>query len=189
MLLDHYLLKSDRLTAGKLAGLLLAGGAVLLLLWHTGRTAETAQHDPPTLAGDGVLLFSALLLGVKFVYTKLALKVIGPTELIFWHDVVAVVLFALTGWMMEDVSWGKVDLPAWLGLLYQGLLVGGVCFALQAHLLKHHSASRIAIFSFLTPLFGMILGWLLRGDHLSPWLVLAGVAVAGGIYLVNRAKP
>lgn len=188
VLLDHFLLMSDRLTARKLYGLLLAGGAVLLLLWHTGRYVERTQHDQPTLAGDAVLLFSAFLLGVKFVYTKLALKIIGPTELIFWHDVVAVALFALTGWMLEDVCWGNVTWPAWLGLLYQGLLVGGVCFALQAHLLKHHSASRVAVFSFLTPLFGMVLGWLFRGDQLSPWLLLAGAAVAGGIYLVNRTE-
>lgn len=186
VLLDHFLLKSERLTSRKFAGLLLAGAAVLLLLWHTGRAPEKTQHDPATLAGDAVLLFSAFLLGVKFVYTKFALKVIGPTELIFWHDVVAVILFAVSGWMLEDISWGHVAWPAWLGLLYQGVLVGGVCFALQAHLLKHHSASRIAVFSFLTPLFGMILGWLLRGDHLSPWLLGAGAAVAAGIYLVNR---
>lgn len=188
VLLDHYLLKSDRLTARKLVGLLLAGCAVLLLLWHTGRSAAATQKDTATITGDAVMLFSAFLLGVKFVYTKLVLKVIEPTELIFWHDVVAVMLFTLTGWLLEDVHWRNASLSAWLGLLYQGLLVGGVCFALQAHLLKHHSASRIAVFSFLTPLFGMLLGWLFRGDRLSPWLLVTGAAVAGGIYLVNRAK-
>jgi drug/metabolite transporter (DMT)-like permease len=185
--LEHLLLKSERLTANKMAGLLLAGGAVLILLWHTGRAAAPAQRDLPHLTGDLVLLFSAFLLGVKFIYTKLALKVIGPTELIFWHDIVAVALFAVTGWLFEDVTWGHVSTSAWLGLLYQGVLVGGVCFALQAHLLKHHSATQIAVFSFLTPLFGMVLGWLMRGDHLSPWLLVASTAVAGGIYLVNRA--
>lgn len=186
VLLDHFLLQSDRLNLSRLAGLMLAGGAVLLLLWHTGQSQTITQRDPPTLSGDGVLLFSAFLLGVKFVYTKHALKVIGPTELIFWHDVVAVILFAATGWLLEDVRWGKVTAAAWLGLLYQGVLVGGVCFALQAHLLKHHSASKIAVFSFLTPLFGMVLGWQLRGDQLSVWLLAAGAAVAAGIYLVNR---
>jgi len=184
--LEYLLLKSERLSATKGAGLLLAGVAVMLLLWQTSRAAVPVQQDRPQLLGDAILLLSAFLLGVKFVYTKMALKIIGPTELIFWHDVVAVVLFALTGWMFEEVRWGTMTTAAAIGLLYQGILVGGVCFALQAHLLKHHSASRIAVFSFLTPLFGMILGWLMRGDELSPWLLVAGIAVAGGIYLVNR---
>jgi drug/metabolite transporter (DMT)-like permease len=184
--LEFAFLKSQRLSRGKLAGLLLAGASVMLLLWHTGQSATPDQRDQPHLWGDAILLLSAFLLGVKFVYTKHALKVIGPTELIFWHDVVAVVLFALTGWMFEEIRWGDVTPAAIAGLLYQGLLVGGVCFALQAHLLKHHAATRIAVFSFLTPLFGMLLGRLFRGDELSPWLVVAGCAVAGGIYLVNR---
>ncbi len=186
--LEYLLLKSIRLAPSKTAGLLLAGGAVLILLWQTGRTAKPVQRDLPHLSGDLILLFSAFLLGVKFIYTKLALKVIGPTELIFWHDIVAVVLFAVTGWLFEEVTWGHVSTSAWLGLLYQGILVGGVCFALQAHLLKQHSATQIAVFSFLTPLFGMVLGWLMRGDQLSPWLLVASTAVAGGIYLVNRAE-
>lgn len=184
--LEYLLLKSERLSRAKLVGLFLAGAAVMLLLWHTGRSAAPNQRDQPQIVGDAILLLSAFLLGVKFIYTKLVLKVIGPTELIFWHDVVAVGLFALTGWLFEEIRWGDVTPAAALGLLYQGLLVGGVCFALQAHLLKHHAASRIAVFSFLTPLFGMILGWLFRGDELSPWLIVAGIAVAGGIYLVNR---
>lgn len=188
--LEHFLLRTERLSRSKLVGLLLAGGAALVLLWQTGRATAPVQQDVPSLWGDVVLLVSAFLLGVKFLYTKLALKVIGPTELIFWHDIVAVLLFAATGWIFEDVTWGNVTAAAWLGLLYQGILVGGVCFALQAHLLKHHSASRIAVFSFLTPLFGMVLGCLLRGDRLSPWLMIAGAAVAAvaaGISLVNRA--
>lgn len=133
-----------------------------------------------------MLLFSALLLGVKFVYTKQALKAIGPTELIFWHDVVAVAQFAIAAVIWERPDFVHVDWQAWLGLAYQGLLVGGVCFALQAHLLKKHSASQIAVFSFATPLFGVALGALFRGDQLSVSLLIAGIAVAAGIYLVNR---
>ncbi|MFO0919363.1 MAG: hypothetical protein U0872_13755 [Planctomycetaceae bacterium] len=60
-------MKSVRLTASKTAGLLLAGGAVLILLWHTGRAAAPTQRDMPYLSGDLILLFSAFLLGVKFI--------------------------------------------------------------------------------------------------------------------------
>jgi drug/metabolite transporter (DMT)-like permease len=183
--IEHFITRGDRLDAGRWVGLLLAGiGVTALLVQSAAGHAE--QHDPPTLAGDGILLFSAFLLGVKFIYTKHALKVIGPTELIFWHDVVAVAQFAIAAAILERPDFAQVTWPAWLGLAYQGLLVGGVCFALQAHLLKKHSASQIAVFSFATPLFGVVLGALFRGDQISVWLLLAGIAVAAGIYLVNR---
>lgn len=184
--IEHFLLRTDRLSGLRSLGLLIAAMGVGALLWEG--EAPVAQTDQPTLAGDALLLFSAFLLGVKFIYTKQALKVIGPTQLILWHDVVAVLQFAIAAALWEQPDFTNVSTPAWLGLLYQGVLVGGVCFALQAHLLKHHSASQIAVFSFLTPLFGIVLGMWFRGDLLSVWLVLSGVTVALGIYLVNRRE-
>lgn len=182
--LEHFVTRTDRLTGLRMAGLLIAGTGVLTLLWD-GET-PASQTDQPTLAGDAMMMFSAFLFGVKLIYTKQALKVIGPTQLIFWHDVVAVVQFALLAAYWERPGFRFIPASAWLGLLYQGILVGGVCFALQAHLLKKHSASQIAVFSFLTPLFGILLAVWFRGDQLSLWLILSGLTVAAGIYLVNR---
>jgi drug/metabolite transporter (DMT)-like permease len=182
--IEHFITRTHRLNATSAAGLLLAAAGAMALLWDA--PAGAGQSDPPSLMGNALMLLSALLLGLKFVYTKRVLAVIGPTELIFWHDVVAVVQFALAASLLERPVFTGISWPAWLGLLYQGLLVGGVCFALQAHLLKRHSASQIAVFSFLTPLFGILLGMLFRGDQLSAGLVLSGITVAAGIYLVNR---
>lgn len=183
--LEQIFLRTERLTKSKALGLLVAAVGVAALLWP-GSSPVANQHDPPSVMGDALLLFSAFLLGVKFVYTKVALRVIGPTELIFWHDVVAVIQFGIAAALWERPDFTRVNGPAAAGLIYQGVLVGGVCFALQAQLLRQYSASRIAVFSFLTPLVGMGLGSWLRGDHVSLALLLGGVAVAGGIYLVNR---
>jgi drug/metabolite transporter (DMT)-like permease len=182
--IEHFVTRSHRLTPVRTAGLLLAAAGAAALLWDA--PAAGKQADPPSLAGDAIMLLSALLLGLKFIYTKRVLSVVGPTELIFWHDIVAVIQFAIAASLLEQPDFAHVGWPAWLGLIYQGVFVGGVCFALQAHLLKRHSASQIAVFSFLTPLFGIVLGMLFRGDQLSSGLVLSGLTVAAGIYLVNR---
>ncbi len=184
--LEHFFLHTDRMTGAKLGGLIVAAVGVAALLWPSSSAVAIVQNDPPSVIGDAMLLFSAFLLGVKFVYTKFALRVIGPTELIFWHDVVAVAQFAVAALIWERPDFSQVTVPAVAGLLYQGVLVGGVCFALQAQLLRTYSASRIAVFSFLTPLVGMLLGSWLRGDQLSISLLIGGLAVASGIYLVNR---
>lgn len=184
--LEHFVTKTDRLTSLRTAGLCLAAIGVLALLWEGEAPVE--QRDPPSLAGDVLLLFSAFLLGVKFIYTKQALKVIGPTSLIFWHDIVAVLQFGIVAAIFERPDFASVAWPSWVGLGYQGVLVGGICFALQAHLLKYHSASQIAVFSFLTPIFGIVIGMWFRGDQLSVWLLLSGITVAAGIYLVNRRE-
>jgi drug/metabolite transporter (DMT)-like permease len=133
------------------------------------------------------LLGSALILGVKIIYTRYALKRIEPGKLILWHDVVGTMLFFLVSGIWEDHSRNTVDTAAVLALLYGGVVVSGFCFAANALLLRRHGASQVSVFSFGTPVCGVALGVLLRGDQLTLWLILAGLLVAAGIYLVNSA--
>ena len=78
--------------------------------------------------------------------------------------------------------------PSLLGLLYQGVVVAGFCFALSALLLRRHAASQISVFSFASPLFGLTFSVIFRGDQLSPWLAVAALCVIVGIWLVTAVK-
>ena len=185
--IEHYVTREDRLTTGKALGLLAAGGGTLLLISMTAQTGTAGEQlDPPSLPGDAILVLSAALLGIKIVYTRYAVRTVESGKLILWHDVVGTALFIAASALFEDVHWERTNLAAWLGILYQGILVGGLCFAVQARLLRFHSGSQISVFNFTTPVFGVALAVLLRGDALSPWLLVAGAAVAVGILLVNR---
>ena len=113
---------------------------------------------------------------------------VAPGTLILWHDVIGVCFFVLVSLAFEWNSSWVFRGDAIVGLIYQGVLVAGVCFALQAVLLRRYSASQISVFSFATPLVGVTLSVLLRGDQLSPWLLAAGALVAAGILLVNLAR-
>ena len=188
--IEHLVTKTDRLTPRKLCGLLIAAVGVMAVLSVAGHTAESpdANRDLPSPAGDLVLLASAFLLGIRVVYVKQALRHIEPGKLIFWHDVIGVALFAAYSMAAERVVMDRMTLSAVFGLLYQGVLVAGLCFAIQAQLLRRHSASKISVFAFATPLFGVLFAVLFRDDSLSPWLLLSVVCVAAGIYLVNAGQ-
>jgi len=185
--IEHFVTKTDRLTSRKTLGLLIAGLASLGVLASDARPAAAPPRDEVTLAGDLILLLSGLLLGIKIVYTKWAVRRVEPGKLIFWHDVFGTALFLAYSVLFETTRGRELTTPAVWGLLYQGILVGGFCFAIQAVQLKHHSASQIAVFSASTPLFGIVFGWLLRGDPLSWWLLAATIGVGWGILLVTRS--
>ena len=206
--IDHFVTKSDRLTLWRFLGLLIAAMGVILVLTETAETSavpveiaaqsddntqrlplSSAVVDPATLVGDLLLVVSGLLLGVKIAYTKHVLKSIEPGKLVFWHNLVGVALFAAYSASFERFTAGRFSGPAIAGLLYQGLLVAGLCFAVYTRLLKHHSASRLAIFSFATPLFGVAIAFVFRGDPLSSWLFVSGICVACGILMVNAPPP
>ncbi len=215
---EHFLMRTVRLTAVQGLGLLIAaGGAALLFLEAPAAPPPAPQtvvgdSSPPaadvapapmaavsarlnlrgeepldqvTLAGDLMLALSALLLAVKVLYTQHAVRSIPPGTLILWHDMVGTVLF-----FAVSLPWERWHPDPWtpsivLALLYNGLVVSGFCFAAHAWMLRRYSASSVSIFSFATPVFGIVLAVLFRGDPLSGWLILAGVLVAAGIALVN----
>lgn len=161
-----------------------------------GQTADAVENSAPpgathhaTLLGDFLLLASGMLLGVKIICTKQATQIVEPGKLIFWHDVIGTALMAVWSLLTERVDPAGFTLPATLGLLYQGVVVAGFCFGVQARLLRKHSASQLSVYSFATPLFGILLAVLMLGERLSPWLLVSGAAVATGIWLVNRRPP
>jgi drug/metabolite transporter (DMT)-like permease len=193
--IEHFITRAERLTRRKWCGLILAGiaGMSVLLVDVTKPPASavaaasgTGGHDEPSLFGDLILVLSALILAAKIVYTKHAVRSVEPGKLMFWHDVVGTAMFFSYSFAFETTRAGAFTMPVVFGLLYQGLVVAGLCFAIQAVQLKHHSASQIAVFSASTPLFGIAFGALFRGDVVSPWLVASALGVAWGIWLVTR---
>ncbi len=188
--IEHFVTRTDRLNPRRLAGLLLAASGVVLVLALSGADPQgaAAGFDQPSLTGDLLLLGSGFLLGVKIIYTKQAVRDVPPPRLILWHDVIGMMLFAVTSAALERerIDIGEVRIEAGLGLLYQGLVVAGFCFAVQSQLLKRHPAARLSVFAFSTPIFGVLIAWAFREAAPSPWLLVAGAAVVTGIALVNR---
>lgn len=183
---EHFVTRTHRLRVLQMLGLLVAFGGVMLLFEQTSQGgAATGQQDPPSLAGDLMLLVSSLLLAAKVCYTKHAVRKVEPGPLIFWHNVVGTILFAVGGLLLEDVSQTRLPTNSVLALLYIGPVVSGFCFAAHAWLLSRHSAGAISVFSFLTPVVGVLFANLLRGDQLTSGLLLCGLCVAAGIALVN----
>lgn len=195
-LIEHFVTKADSLTLRKMGGIGLAALGVALTVFgmRSGQTEQTSTEglDLPSITGDILMLLSAFALGIKIVFTKHAVAKVEPNKLIFWHHVIGSTLFIVCSLCLEDItpaldpdSW---TVPVTLALLYQGLVVGGICFAVQAILLRRHTATAISVFGFATPLFGVLFALVFRGDPYSNWLLLAVACVAVGIYLVNRAS-
>jgi drug/metabolite transporter (DMT)-like permease len=70
--------------------------------------------------------------------------------------------------------------------VYQCVIVAFVSYLLWFRMIHSYPVSRLAAFTFLTPLFGVILSALFLGESLT-WSLWTGLGlVAAGIYLVNR---
>lgn len=170
----------DRLTRGKLLGLLLAFAGVLVTF------AEGFLAPGAGLLGDAVVLASAILLGARLVLLKLVVQEVPPPRTLFWQAGLSLpVFFGLSAWL-ERGSWGVVGMPHVVAMGYQGVVVAGFCFATNAWLYEHFRASQIAGYTFTVPLWGVAICALVAHDPLTLSLVAGVAMVALGIALASR---
>ena len=186
-LMAHFGLPGERITRSKAVGLAVAFAGTAWAILDRGDAAGTAS-----LAGDLCALAGALgWAGTAFMARGSAMVRERPEMQLFWMVLVSgPLLLALApafGPLIRDLQ------PIhFAGLFFQVVVVvtGGFIFWLW--LLSIYPASGVASFSFLTPVFGVTLGWLWLDEPVGPSTLGAGALVAAGIVLINRkpaAKP
>jgi len=179
-IIAHFFIPNDKLSVKKSLGLILAFCGVFIIF------RDRIGLGGSSLTGDGLMLTSALFLGVLGVYIKKVVQRINAYKLLFWHMVFALIPFFGLGLIFERSSPHTLTLNLVLAVLYQGGVVAGFCFVVWTLILKRHSASKASAFMFTTPLFGVGLSRLILQEPISAYLVVGAALVAGGIYVVSK---
>ncbi len=191
LVIEHFYTGNHRITVIQLAGCVLAGtSALVTLIIESSTDVTTPLADQASISGDVIILISALILAIKILFIKANLEKVPSGTIILWHDFIGFLWFIPAALLFEfdRMAWDYVNDAVIGGLMYQGIVVGGMCFAIQTMLLQKYSATQISVFSFLTPLFGIAAAAIFRNDPLSPWIFVSLLLVATGIYLVNRQQ-
>jgi drug/metabolite transporter (DMT)-like permease len=187
VLIAHFLVPDDRLTAPKLGGVLLGYAGILLLFWD--QLAAGLPGDRRILAGDAILAASALLLGLRQVVLNRQLQVIHPVKPLLAQILIGTPLFIVLSLLLETqptVFSGRLA----ASLFYQGIIIAGFNFIANMSLLKTYRPSALAGFALTTPIFGVIATALVLGEPITWVLGLSAVLVAGGILLTSlRGAP
>ena len=181
----HALVPGDRLTLVKVIGISLAFSGMLVMF----SDALTLHDYGPFLWGDLLVFASAILLGLRQVVLKRLVHDLHPYAVLFWQSAFSVPAFGVLSFLLErDDDWNLTG--AVIGaVLYQGIVVAGLCFILWLYLLRRHSASKLGIFGFATPILGVMLSVVLLQDAVTIQLILSMLLVAAGIAIVNMPSP
>jgi drug/metabolite transporter (DMT)-like permease len=180
----HFLLPGDRLTPAKLAGLL-AAFAGLMIAFADALSLPTWRE----LTGDLMCLVAAVLWGATTILIKGSPLVRTRPEMILLYQLgVSAVILPLLSWLLGEPGLLALDGLVLLSLAYQIVIVAFASYVVWFWLVTRYPASRLAAFSFLTPVFGVAFGGLLLQEPVSPALMLAVILIGVGIYLVNRRR-
>ena len=179
VLLAHFQIPGDRLTARKLGGVLMGyAGIVILFGGQLGGTEAT-------LLGDVIVSLSAVLLAERTVYLARAVQRIDPTKLLLAQAVIGSAGLATLSLWLESGLPHRWTASLALTIFYQGVVIAGFNFIVNLWSLKHYRPSALAGFWLTSPIFGVLLSALFVGDPLTGALLLASVLVALGIGLTS----
>lgn len=190
----HWKLPAERLSRVQWVGIGLA--FVGIVVTFAGRGGAAADADwSRVLWGDLLALLAGAAWGATTVAVRLSRLASAPATLTLLYQLVGgfAVLIVAAGLLGQ---WRFNPTPiAWLGLFFQAVVVSFFSYLTWFWLLKRYLASRLGVFSFLTPLFGMLFGVWLLGEPLEASfvagtvLVLAGVAVVSGYGWLRQRWP
>jgi drug/metabolite transporter (DMT)-like permease len=178
----HRYIPGERLTRGRIAGLVLAFAGLCL-------ACADALYLPSgrELFGDMLELAAGLLWGASTVVLKKGGRVpLTPPRMLFYQLAVSSVALIGASRALREAGVVAPTAPVLAALAYQAVIVAFASYLAWFWLLGRYPASDLAPYLFWTPLFGVLAGWVLLGDPLSGNLGAAAVLIALGIYLVNR---
>ena len=75
-----------------------------------------------------------------------------------------------------------------LATLYLAVFGSAVAFFGYYWLLKRIAGTAVATINFVTPVLALLLGWLVRDELITPWLLIGGGLVVTGVCLVVRPQ-
>ena len=141
------------------------------------------------MQGDGFVLFSNLAYGVSGVLMKKFSLREDPVVISGYQFILGGAVMIIAG-----ISFGGVivlpNMKAVGVLLYLALL-SAVAYSLWGVLLKYNPVSKVSIYSFMTPVFGVLLSNMMLTEKSNVPilnLVVARALICGGITILNYRK-
>ena len=189
----HLLLPAERLRRRQWLGVAVAfGGIALAFMGGSARGGMTAR----ALLGDlyGILA-GASWAATTIVIRASALSEAPPSRTLLYQLAGGFALLSAAAVGSGQAGHASLTPVAGASLLFQGVVVSFASYLTWFWLLRRYLATRLSVFSFLTPIFGVAAGVLaLRetvtlsfGGGAAP--VLTGIALVTGPGLLRRPAP
>jgi drug/metabolite transporter (DMT)-like permease len=165
-------------------------GVALAFLGIVVAFGEGFSVDRTTLLGDACGIGAAIGWAATTVLIRTTkLTRIAATRVLFYQLAVSAALLPLVSIALREPGVIALTPVTIASLAFQSVIVAFASYLTWFWLLTRYLAGRLAVFSFLAPLFGVAFGHLVLGDRITPPFLAAAALVGAGIVLVNARAP
>ena len=139
--------------------------------------------------GDAFVLFSAMSLAFSSVLIKIFSKSEDPVVISGYQFMLGGAVMIIVGL----IAGGKIDYvtPKGVAILIYLSFLSAIAYAVWGMLLKFNPVSKVTIFSFMTPVFGVLLTKLMLPEESTVKLVnllISLVLVCAGVFMLNYTR-
>jgi len=181
----HYLVPGEQLEMRHWIGIAIAFTGILIAM-APGADGTEGPDTIALLIGDGL----GMLAGMSWAASTLVIRTTRlaearPVLTLSYQLATAGLLLMPAAALLGDFSAIRPTGLVAFSMLFQTVVVSFGALLLWFALLRRYLASRLGVFSLLSPVFGVIFGVLLLGDPLTVNFILGGIAISLGVLLVT----
>jgi drug/metabolite transporter (DMT)-like permease len=178
----HFLVPGEELTSWKLLGMAVSFIGVAIIF------SRELMFTSSSLWGGAAVIVSACSAGCANVVDKKYSQSINSTVNVVVQMGIGSLLLILSGLVLERGLPLNLDSTSILVILYLAVVGSAFAFAALYWLFTQMEVTKVSLFSFITPIVAVILGWLLLGERVGPNIAVGGSLILIGVVLVNRTS-
>lgn len=179
----HWKLPAEKLNLIQWVGILIAFSGIVLSFM--GREQQSGELLQQALWGD----FLALMAGVMWALTTISLRLTRlsdahPTQTLFYQLVGGCVFLLPVAFLLgqTEIHWTAVAISS---MVFHVFIMSFFSLMLWFWLLRKYLANGLGVFSFLTPIFGMIFGVVFLQEQIELNFILGTTLVLVGVMTVS----
>ena len=179
----HFLIDNDKLSLKKIIGLALAVFGLILAIYE-----PSGEYNEKQFFGDLYSLLASFCwaaIAIMLKTTRLN-KSIPETQLLYQLIVSGIILLPISFLFNDFIRDMNINLV--FIFLFQVIIIMCLGFIGWLWVMSRYSASSTSSFAFLTPIFGVLFGWLIMDDNINLQIYLSLFLTCMGIYIINTKK-
>ncbi len=182
LLVASLIFRQEKLTVKKIAACIIGFVGVILINLN-------GLDFRMNFFGDWFVIFSAISLGVSSVFMKRYSKYEDPVVISGYQFIIGGVFMIIVGLLCG----GHISITTLTaaGVMVYLAFLSAIAYALWGLLLKYNPVSKVTIFTFMTPVFGVILSKIMLTENSQVSmvnLIITLVLISTGILMLNYNK-
>ena len=179
----HLRLPAERLGPLQWLGIALAFGGIAFAF--LGRSQAASSVPGNVLWGDFLGLLAGMSWAATTVVVRCSTLARAPATQTLLYQLISAFVLLMAGAVATGQASFNLTPTVWASLAFHTLVVSFASFLAWFWLLRNYLASPLGVFSFLTPLFGIVFGAWLLNEPLEPSFLVGALPVLVGIVLVS----